>query len=956
MKKRILSIVLVICMLLVLAPTTTMAASVTELKQKDVSNGTLSFSGGKTYRLAEDITINSRIWISGNTGEITLDLNGHVLKYDSSYTTLSMIDLEVGNTLTLEDSNPTAVHKFTPDDTGLWVLDEENGTKTVMGGVITGGDISGQYGSITAGAAIGIEGGNARFIMKGGNIVGCKAGYGGAVGCQHGGAYFDMEGGSIVGCTATGSDSFGGGSAVSLSAYSHMTISGKAIISDCPGISTIWCAGNIYAHGGTINGDIFLGATGNQYETIEGVGLITKKDDYTGSASTTFNGYIDNWGATITYGTFNGEVSNVEVCRSTMKIKGGNFKGSVTGYGPIYGGIFYDSVDDTLDIADDTKKITFMDDDKCYAFEIVANGSNAVSPIKPTRDGDKFLGWYNGDTKYDFTQPITKDITLTAKWVLSNVSTEAGLTEAINAGITSIKLIGDITLSSTLDLSDKNFILDLNGHILTGNIKLADSINPTNPSKLTLTDSNPTATHTDSTLPLGGVLDGEILVDKKTFGSASLLCANGGTVTGQVNLNDSAAQIGCTSNTPTAFMGYVGGSGEIHGGMFYGNIKESCIEEKAVTFINDGKRYAVCVVAGSNKAVAPIAPEKDGYVFAGWYIGNTKYDFAQTVISDITLTAKWVSAVNTEENLRTAINEGVNPIKLMSDIKLSSTLDLSQKTITIDLNGYVISGADISINTGNGKANLTLIDSRPTATHTDSTLPSGGVVTSKISMKQSGGNYNDCVLYANGGTVTSEFNTNTNAVAVKCTSDTPTAFTGKISGHAHLYGGIYYGTIASPVTIERNKITFKNGDDTYAYEIVDSGRNTVAPISPVREGYQTFDGWYDGDTAYTFGSGLGEDITLTAKFSNPITYNIFYNIDGGTANNPTSYNVESDTITLNNPTKTGYTFAGWSGTGLTGNNNKSVTIPKGSTGERTYTAHWNDVTVPVISGIEKYKT
>ena len=111
---------LVICMLLVLAPTTTMAASVTELKQKDVSNGTLSFSGGKTYRLAEDITINSRIWISGNTGEITLDLNGHVLKYDSSYTTLSMIDLEVGNTLTLEDSNPTAVHKFTPDDTGLW--------------------------------------------------------------------------------------------------------------------------------------------------------------------------------------------------------------------------------------------------------------------------------------------------------------------------------------------------------------------------------------------------------------------------------------------------------------------------------------------------------------------------------------------------------------------------------------------------------------------------------------------------------------------------------------------------------------------------------------------------------------------------------------------------------------------------------------------------------------------
>ena len=95
----------------------------------------------------------------------------------------------------------------------------------------------------------------------------------------------------------------------------------------------------------------------------------------------------------------------------------------------------------------------------------------------------------------------------------------------------------------------------------------------------------------------------------------------------------------------------------------------------------------------------------------------------------------------------------------------------------------MISGADISINTGNGKASLTLKDSRPTANHTNSSLPSGGVVTSKISMKQDGGSYNDCVLYANGGTVTSEFNTNTNAVAIKCTSNTPTAFTGKISGY-----------------------------------------------------------------------------------------------------------------------------------------------------------------------------
>ena len=106
-------------------------------------------------------------------------------------------------------------------------------------------------------------------------------------------------------------------------------------------------------------------------------------------------------------------------------------------------------------------------------------------------------------------------------------------------------------------------------------------------------------------------------------------------------------------------------------------------------------------------------------------------------------------------------------------------------------------------------------------------------------------------------------------------------------------------------------------------------------------GYQAFDGWYNGNTKYTFGSSLSQDITLTAKYKNPLTYNITYNLGGGTATNPATYTVESEDITLNNPKKTGYTFTGWSGTGLTGENNMTVTVPKGSTGNRAYTAHFS---------------
>ncbi len=73
----------------------------------------------------------------------------------------------------------------------------------------------------------------------------------------------------------------------------------------------------------------------------------------------------------------------------------------------------------------------------------------------------------------------------------------------------------------------------------------------------------------------------------------------------------------------------------------------------------------------------------------------------------------------------------------------------------------------------------------------------------------------------------------------------------------------------------------------------------------------------------------------------PAEYTITYDLAGGTAEgNPDTYTIETRTFTLKNPTKSGYTFTGWSGTGLDGENNMTVTIPTGSTGNRTYTAHW----------------
>ena len=198
------------------------------------------------YYLNNDVTISQTITVSG---DVTLDLNGHVLQYKNDSTKGSVIVIENGGQLTIQDSDPDAPHKFDPNSDGLWVLDEENGTKTVKGGVITGGtgtDLS-TYGGTTwycGGGALIKNGGS--LTMRGGNIIGCSAEYGGGVciypkrdGEQ---GQFSMSGGSIIGCSAES----GGG----VCAFGKFQMSGQAVIRSCTAEGTSFnCGGGVYVDG-----------------------------------------------------------------------------------------------------------------------------------------------------------------------------------------------------------------------------------------------------------------------------------------------------------------------------------------------------------------------------------------------------------------------------------------------------------------------------------------------------------------------------------------------------------------------------------------------------------------------------------------------------------------------------------------------------------------------------------
>ena len=150
--------------------------------------------------LAENIDIDSTLTVNRT---VTLDLNGNVLKMNGSG---SVIKVESGGNLTIQDSNTSTPHKFTPGGDGLWVLDA-SGSEIVNGGIITGGTGMPPGVNYSEGGGVYVSAG-AALTMNGGSIVGCKAESGGGVCIVYDytaqkTSEFIMKGGSIIGCTAS---------------------------------------------------------------------------------------------------------------------------------------------------------------------------------------------------------------------------------------------------------------------------------------------------------------------------------------------------------------------------------------------------------------------------------------------------------------------------------------------------------------------------------------------------------------------------------------------------------------------------------------------------------------------------------------------------------------------------------------------------------------------------------
>ena len=137
--------------------------------------------------------------------------------------------------------------------------------------------------------------------------------------------------------------------------------------------------------------------------------------------------------------------------------------------------------------------------------------------------------------------------------------------------------------------------------------------------------------------------------------------------------------------------------------------------------------------------------------------------------------------------------------------------------------------------------------------------------------------------------------------------------------------------------------------------------------TPLREGY-TFTGWTgsNGNTAQTtvtIGTTASGNKTYTANWV-PNQYTISYNLDGGAWGSGTTpvetYNIETSTFAVGNPTKLGYTFNGWTiitaptawGTGSSSDGAINFNIGRGTYGNIVMKANWtiNTYTITVSAG------
>ena len=388
MKKRIFSILTALCLCLTLLPTMAAAektaGTATEVKTSDELVEALADPNVTTIKLKKDITVKA----TEKVKELTIDrpitlVNGTRAPNLSLWPPLTIAE---GGALTLEGG----VFFYPCDSVTV------NGSLTVGAGCEVIFEVDQSF----------------LTINQGGTVTTQPAGEN-----------------TISGLLSLGKDA-------ALTVNGALVNNGRLSVSNMENLKkAASIGGDLTLNRMTITEDYTLDMQGNLLTITgflnfeDGANLTVKNASRVDATGVTISGgsyycpvNVGNAEGVITGGSFYGPVTVKKISDATPAyISGGTFYGGISGMYMISGGTFYNGsfqegfgLPEAGGIESGCKVLTYKNGEDVYAVQVV-NGK-ASAPDTPVKSGYRFVGWYNGNAKWDFNTDVTGDLTLTAKW------------------------------------------------------------------------------------------------------------------------------------------------------------------------------------------------------------------------------------------------------------------------------------------------------------------------------------------------------------------------------------------------------------------------------------------------------------------------------------------------------------------------------------------------------------